>query len=215
MTTNTTTASARFTIGQVVKHITSGRRDSTIVPATVTKVWKNGVVEIADYATRQAYTSTFAADGSIRGSRSWHRNYRIEPLAEGETAEGLIAANDAKAQAARDAADQAKREKDQRIEEWWEAEGQAMWDARIRLPEFLGEEVWVIRFERQGEQYMPFVIVRREQAYNGERIALTIGGLIGRTYNTSEGGMHKSISTYSSSNGSAQTLEESLYAVTH
>ena len=33
--TETTT---KFTVGQIVKHITSGRRERTIVPATVTKI---------------------------------------------------------------------------------------------------------------------------------------------------------------------------------
>lgn len=210
-----TTTSAKFTVGQIVKHITSGRREKTIVPATVTKVWKNGVVQIADYATGRAYTSTFAADGTIRGSSSWHHSYRIEPLTDGETAESLLAENEAKALASRDAADQAKREKQQRITDWWNAEGKAMWDARIRLPEFLGEEVFAIRFTRHGEAYMPFVIVRREQAYDGERIALTVGGLTGGTYEVSEGGTRKSISTYSSSGASGATLEEALYEVTH
>lgn len=115
----------------------------------------------------------------------------------------------------RDAADQARQEKQQLIAAWWDAEGKAMWDARIQVPEFLGEEVAVIRFTKYRETYMPFVIVRHEKQYDGTWVVLTTGGLIGSTYRVSETETGKSISTYSSSDVRGQTLEEALYQMTH
>jgi hypothetical protein len=112
--------------------------------------------------------------------------------------------------------EQAKREKQQRITDWWNTEGKAMWDARIKMPNLLDKEVFVIRFTRCGETYMPFVIIHHERTYSGERIALTISGLIGRTYEVGDGETRKTIASYSS-NGeiTGETLEEALYKATH
>ncbi len=108
----------------------------------------------------------------------------------------------------------AEQDKHQRLAQWWDTEGKAMWDARISIGQFLGEEAFVIRFACRDEMYMPLVLVRQDQAGQG-KVTLTIGGLIGRSFKTYEGGTAKSISTYSSSDRSAATLEEALYDITH
>jgi hypothetical protein len=213
---------SKFSVGQVVKHFSCGISTKTIVPVVVSRIWKNGVIEVADYITKQPYIKTFAPDGTRRGRSGWSSWSYIEPLGEGETAESLLAANEAEAQANRKAAQKARRERDEAIDNWWDAEGKAMWDARVDIPDFMGGKVSIVRYTRHNEQYMPFVVVGSRQTFDHEEeVMLTVGGLTGRTYNLNEGKtndkgeIHTEISTFSHSTIHGRTLKEALYEMVH
>jgi hypothetical protein len=91
-----------------------------------------------------------------------------------------------------------------------------MWEDRLVIPGgFMGENVYVIRFTRYQESYMPFVIIETKANIwdNGkEEFIATVGGLTGRKY---EEDKKASISTYSSSGIRGKTLQDVLYSITH
>mgnify|MGYP005841759483 CR=1 FL=1 len=200
---------AKFTVGQPVKMI---MRRGRSLPATVTKVYRDGTVAVALYPSSNPYLTHFNTDGHARGR---HNYDRIESLAEGETLETLAERNRQEDQARRDAANAANAEKAKKVAEWWEATGRVIWATRVVLPgDFLGHQVSVIRYTKHGEQYMPMVIERIERIETmvdqRKYVRLTIGGLNGRVWTTDDGD-HTTLNTYSQSECVAPTIEEALY----
>ena len=209
-------SNTRFQVGQVVK-LRSGWHGKSETLVRIAKVWKNGVVEIGALPdeTPRFHGQTFNSNGQRRGNGSGN----IYPLDEGETVENIRAAHAAAAVAAKAEQDAKDRKHAAEVDEWWNAAGQAMWtDRQVIKFTMLDELVNVIKFEKHGEVYMPFVIIQERTRFNGEReLEATVGGLHGREYPDSlkPGTTHKSISTYSSSTVTGQTLEAVLYSVTH
>ena len=207
----------RWTVGQVVKTTHPNRHDRHESLARVTKVWKNGGVEIGSLDGLAVGSRIFNPDGSERGK---YGSIRLEALADGETVESFQAAQKAKADAARAEAAKKQTEQVAKVQTWWSETGKAMWDARITLPEpFLGETVHIIRFQRYDEWYMPFVVVKQVKRWGDENaIELTVGGLVGKEYDTGDDTdreHHKSINTFSLSSSASSTLEAALYNVCH
>lgn len=210
----------QFQVGQIVKLVISnlGLRVGSPEAYRVSKIWKNGVVQIETLSGQPQHDS-YDVTGYRRGHTSkYGRSYRIEPLADGETPESLLAARQAAANAARAEQEAQATARAAQIQTWWNAHGQHIWAARVTLPhKFFDEEVSVIQYEvaygpGRTERRMPMVIARKVQRYGGsEMVGLTIGGLHGDAYPT-DSGTHKSVSTYSSSSPAADTLEAALFA---
>ena len=210
-------------VGQKVVYVAGHYgRTPILAPAVVLSVWKNGVAKIA--VGGKEWAKTFDVSGYERSKE--YNSGHIRSLKDGETHESIEAARqDANTKAKIEAKAKAD-EKAKAVAEWWETEGQAMWEARINLPnEFMGKAVAIIRYTRHGEEYMPFVVIEKEkdmwsEAKGEEKFVwkLTSGGLVGRQYNVGEKGTPAykevtNVNTFSNSTIEGDSLEEALYKI--
>ena len=203
-----------FEAGQQVVRETSRRygRGINREVVTIKAIWQNGVIATTD--GRQ-----YREDGRGRGSTGG----QLRHFAEGETAETIAADKEAKYNAEKATEEAKKAEHDAAVDVWWEAEGSAMYLAAVACQnpagQFLGHDVLILRYERRGETWMPFVILSERKTWRGEaEIEATVGGLCGRRCVTGEADAREettNISTYSQSTVRGESIQDVLYKITH
>jgi len=198
----------------VIRYCGNYGRTIILTPVTVTKLLKSGKIKTrTESATADR---TWYPDGSEYGRK--YGSESLRPLNDGETAETIKADKAKAALEARAEAEAKDRQFKAEVAEWWNETGKAMWDARVTIPGgFLGKEVNLIRFERHGEQRMPFVIIEKEtEMWGGNKTVLraNTGGLCGQV-READSGCNTSVSTYSTSSITGDTLEDVLYSVVH
>ena len=188
----------------------SGRwgKNESLTPTIVTKVLPSGKIKTRTPGITGERTWFSGGDeyGHKYGSES------LRPLADGETAE-TIAADKKVAEAEKNRAEAAAdAEHDVAVAEWWKAEGEALWNAAIEIPGgFMDEKVFIIRYTRYQEQYMPFIVIKNGKDWMGkDEIEAAVGGLTGRKYKEDK---KASINTYSNSNLRGKTIQDVLYAI--
>jgi hypothetical protein len=193
-----------FTVGQIVKHV-SGHRAAYVELVVVTKISKSGVIQIKGYESDRSFASTFRPDGRERGNKFYGAYLR--PLDDGEAPESLLAAKEKRIRDEQNERNAKNAAHAKAVREWWDSCGKAIWDNRVPMATFLGEQVVVLRYTRYGEQHMPFVVVKSETNWRGEsEIVLNSGGLVGRITTDS-----KCISSCSNSTYRAPSIAEALY----
>jgi len=140
-----------FKVGQkvVVEYNGKARR-----VATIRKVWKNGVVELegAGY-----HDTLYNPDGTQRG-RWTTGNYRIRPLRDNETPEGVEAAIRDKERLEEIRRQQREKHRQQAIKTWWEEEGLTICN---QVSHFDGTET--VRWESDGKSFVGLIRVRHRQ----------------------------------------------------
>ena len=202
-------APQRFKVGDIAKivsHVHGGL--NKITPVRIAKVWKNLVVEVGDIEGTAHRGKLFNPDGGLRGTKNYWSSTRLEPLEDGETAEGILAENKARADKVRVERDLAERERQAEIDAWWQDKGAAIWYEALELPyKFLGEVVRVIRYERRGEARMPLVVVRERKDWKGEtEFHAIVGGLAGSEEDND-------INTYAQGPITGKTILEVIYQI--
>jgi len=202
-----------YNIGQVVIVTVQGRHGNPTLNfiGNVSKITPTGRVTVALASDLER---TFGPDGlEIVKKKSWSAPVSMRAMQDGESAEkineqrkAITAAIDAKAE-------QKRAEQAAAVQAWWDAEGKAMWDARIEMPDsFLSVKPCVIKFTCRGELHLSFVVISTRESFDGPEVEVLSGGLIGKAYEFN-GKARESINTYSHSNHTGKTLMDALYDV--
>jgi hypothetical protein len=206
--TNNTNATNEvgFRVGQIVKLLGGWRYGYRIIPCVVVHVTQKGITSVRRYEDQVPIGTKFNPSGWALGNEKYAR--RIVVLDKGETPDGIIAENkaakDAEA-AKREAEAQARRDA---IAAWWEATGQHIWEARIKvnLP-ILGCDVFVLQYTtRYGDQRAVFMshTAKRNPFTEKDEVNLTSCGMDKRT---------DYMSAYSASTATGATFEEAMYSM--
>ena len=182
-----------------------------LTPVTVTKVLKSG--KIKTRTPSATADRTWYPDGGEYGNKYGSENIRT--LNDGETAETIMADRAAAAEQAKTEAEAKNVEHKAEIAKWWAETGKQMWADAIEVPGgFMGKKVYIIRFTRHNESYMPFVTIETKinDWSNKAVIEAQVGGLNGRTWEGIKG-TNTSVSAYSSNTREGETLEDVLYSI--
>jgi len=215
MTTNTNSTTktlADLKVGDTaVVEYRSRHSGTTLTPVTVTKITPSG--RIKTMVANATAEETWCPNGSKVGNKygSWH----LRPFNPGETAETIKADRAAAYEASLTKAAAERAEYLAKVDRWWAETGEAMWCNAVEVPgDFLGKKVYILRFTRHSEQFMPFVTFGERSDFRGGKfMTASAGGLVGRQYERSNGESETNISNYSSSEVEGESLHEVLYKI--